>query len=134
MILLKRILKETSLKIGPRILAEALSRFWTMLAHNQGAIFNASQLARNIEVSSITATRYLDLMVDLLLVRRLPPYRINIGKRLVKSPKFFVRDSGITHALLNIKTYNELLSHPVIGGSWEGFVIEKIMAVILLQE
>ncbi len=116
-------------QLGPRIPSETLNRFWTMLAHNQGAIFNASQLSRNIEVSSITVARYLDLMVDLLLVRRLQPYTINIGKRLVKSPKIFVRDSGITHALLNIKTYDDLLSHPVIGGSWEGFVIENIMAV-----
>jgi len=100
-----------------------------MLAHNQGAIFNASQIARSIEVRSVTTGRYLDLMVDLLLVRRLLPYKVNIGKRLVKAPKVYVRDSGITHALLNIKSYNELLSHPVVGGSWEGFVIENIMSI-----
>ena len=116
-------------QLGPRIPAETLERFWTMLAHNQGGVFNASQMARNIEVSSVTIGRYLDLMVDLLLVRRLQPYTFNIGKRLVKSPKVYVRDSGVTHALLNIKNYNELLSHPVIGGSWEGFVIENIMAI-----
>ena len=116
-------------QLGPRIPAETLERFWTMLAHNQGATFNASQMARNIEVSSVTIRRYLDLMVDLLLIRRLQPYTFNIGKRLVKAPKVYVRDSGITHALLNIENYNELLSHPVIGGSWEGFVIENIMAI-----
>ena len=116
-------------QLGPRIPAETLERFWTMLAHNQGATFNASQMARNIEVSSVTIGRYLDLMVDLLLIRRLQPYTFNIGKRLVKAPKVYVRDSGITHALLNIESYNELLSHPVIGGSWEGFVIENIMAI-----
>ena len=116
-------------QFGPRIPAETLERFWIMLAHNQGSTFNASQMARNIEVSSVTVRNYLDLMVDLLLIRKLKPYTFNIGKRLVKAPKVYVRDSGITHALLNIKSYNELLSHPVIGGSWEGFVIENIMSI-----
>jgi len=116
-------------QLGPRIPAETLERFWTMLAHHQSGIFNASILARNLEVSSVTVTRYLDLMVDLLLVRRLQPWIANIGKRLVKSPKVYIRDSGITHALLNIGTYNDLLGHPVLGGSWEGFVIENILSV-----
>src|SRR5690554_8035071 len=97
-----------------------------MLAHNQGGVLNASQLARNLEVSSVTVHRYLDLMVDLLLVRRLQPWASNVGKRLVRTPKTYVRDSGLVHALLNIPTYNDLVSHPVVGGSWEGFVIEKI--------
>lgn len=114
---------------GPRIPAETLARFWTMLAHNQGGILNAAQMARNLEVSGMTVGRYLDLMVDLLLVRRLKPWTFNIGKRLVRSPKVFVRDSGLTHALLNVGAFNELLGHPVVGGSWEGFVIENIMAV-----
>jgi predicted AAA+ superfamily ATPase len=115
--------------LGPRIPAETLARFWTMLAHNQGGILNAAQMARNLEVSGMTVGRYLDLMVDLLLVRRLKPWTFNIGKRLVRSPKVFVRDSGLTHALLNVGAFNELLGHPVVGGSWEGFVIENIMAV-----
>ncbi|RVU02060.1 ATP-binding protein [Mucilaginibacter limnophilus] len=115
--------------LGPRIPAETLERFWTMLAHIQGGIFNASMLAKSLEVSSVTVSRYLDLMVDLLLVRRLQPWTANIGKRLVKSPKVYVRDSGITHALLNIERYNDLLGHPVSGGSWEGFVIENIISV-----
>ena len=101
-----------------------------MLAHNQGGILNASQLARNLEVSSVTINRYLDLMVDLLLVRRLQPWAANAGKRLVRAPKIYVRDSGVTHALLNIITYNDLIGHPVSGGSWEGFVIENIMAAV----
>lgn len=101
-----------------------------MLAHNQGGILNASQLARNLEVSSVTVGRYLDLMTDLLLVRRLQPWTFNIKKRLVRAPKVYIRDSGITHALLNISNYNDLLSHPVLGGSWEGFVIENIMSVV----
>jgi len=116
-------------QFGPRIPAETLERFWTILAHNQGTIFNAAQMARNIEVSSVTVKKYLDLMVDLLLVRKLKPYIFNLNKRLIKSPKVYVRDSGITHALLNIKSYNELLGHPVIGGSWEGFVIENILSI-----
>jgi predicted AAA+ superfamily ATPase len=116
-------------RLGPRIPAETLERFWTMLAHNQGSLLNASQFARNLDVSGTTIGRYLDLMTDLLLVRRLKPWATNAGKRLVKSPKIYVRDSGITHALLNIPDYNSLLGHPVVGGSWEGFVIENIMSV-----
>ncbi len=115
-------------QLGPRIPAETLERFWTMLAHNQGSVLNAAHLARNLEVTGVTIGRYLDLMVDLLLVRRLKPWTFNIGKRLVRSPKIYIRDSGITHALLNIGNYSELLGHPVVGGSWEGFVIENIMS------
>jgi uncharacterized protein len=117
-------------QLGPRIPAETLERFWTMLAYNQGGVINAAQLARNLEVSGVTIGRYLDLMVDLLLVRRLHPWTFNIGKRLVRSPKIYIRDSGITHALLNIGDYNSLLGHPVVGGSWEGFVIENILSVL----
>ncbi len=116
-------------QLGPLIPAETLERFWTMLAHNQGSVLNAAHLARNLEVSGSTVGRYLDLMTDLLLVRRLKPWTINIDKRLVRSPKIYVRDSGITHALLNITTHNDLLGHPVVGGSWEGFVIENILSV-----
>jgi uncharacterized protein len=116
-------------QLGPRIPAETLERFWTMLAHNQGSVLNASHLARNLDVSGTTISRYLDLMADLLLVRRLNPWTANVGKRLVKSPKIYVHDSGIVHALLNIPDYNSLLGHPVVGGSWEGFVIENIMSV-----
>ena len=117
-------------QLGPRIPAQTLERFWTMLAHNQGTILNASQLARNLEVSSVTINRYLDLMCDLLLVRRLQPWAANAGKRLVRAPKIYVRDSGLVHALLNITSSNDLISHPVVGGSWEGFVIENIMSAL----
>jgi len=113
--------------LGPRIPAETLRRFWTMLAHNQGATFNASSFARGLDVTGVTIARYLDLMVDLLLVRRLQPWTSNTGKRLVKAPKIYVRDSGLVHALLNINNINDLLGHPVLGGSWEGFVIENII-------
>tara|TARA_R110000868_G_scaffold154618_4_gene380702 strand:+ start:925 stop:2097 length:1173 start_codon:yes stop_codon:yes gene_type:complete len=116
-------------QLGPRIPVETLERFWTMLAHNQGSTFNASQLSRSLDASHTTIIRYLDLMVDLLLVRRLQPYTFNIGKRLIKAPKVYVRDSGITHTLLNIKNYNDLLGNPIVGNSWEGFVIENILAV-----
>lgn len=86
-------------QLGPRIPAETLRRLWTMLAHHQGGLLNAAQLARNLGVSGVTATRYLDLMVDLLLVRRLAPDVSNVGKRLVRSPKVYLRDSGLLHAL-----------------------------------
>jgi len=117
-------------QLGPRIPATTLERLWIMLAHNQGTTINASQLANNLDISSVTVARYLDLMVDLLLIRRLKPWTSNIGKRLVKTPKIYVRDSGLTHTLLNISNYNDLLGHPIVGTSWEGFVIENIMSVI----
>jgi predicted AAA+ superfamily ATPase len=113
-------------QLGPRIPAETLRRFWTMLAHAQGSLLNAAQLARGLSVDGKTVTRYVDLLVDLLLVRRLPPFRANVGKRLVKSPKIYVRDSGIVHALLGLDDRDALLGHPVAGKSWEGFVIENV--------
>lgn len=116
-------------QLGPRIPAATLERFWTMLAHNQGSVINASNIGRSLEVSVTTVGRYLDLMADLLLVRRLPSWTSNIGKRLIRTPKIYIRDSGITHALLNISNYNDLQGHPVVGGSWEGFVIENILSV-----
>lgn len=115
-------------QFGPRIPAETLRRFWTMLAHRQGSLLNAAELARSMEVDGKTVARYLDLLVDLLLVRRLPPLHRNVGKRLVKSPKIYVRDSGIVHALLGIERLDGLLAHPVLGGSWEGFVIETLIS------
>jgi predicted AAA+ superfamily ATPase len=115
-------------QLGPRIPAETLRRFWTMLAHSQGGLFNAARLARAMDASSPTIARYLDLLVDLMLVRRLPPFHVNVGKRLVKSPKVYVRDSGVVHALLGIHDLDEILGHPVVGSSWEGFVIENLIA------
>lgn len=117
-------------QLGPRVPATTLERLWIMLAHAQGTNLNASKLAGALDVSNMTIGRYVDLLVDLLLVRKLLPYTRNIKKRLVKSPRVYVRDSGITHALLNIGSYNDLLGHPVAGKSWEGFVIENIMAVL----
>ena len=115
-------------QFGPRIPAETLERLWTMLAHNQGTLLNASRLAAALSISAQSVTRYIDLLVDLMLVRRLQPFHANIGKRLVKSPKVYVRDSGILHALLGISDYNQLAGHPVIGASWEGFVVENLLA------
>ena len=113
--------------LGPRIPSETLRRFWTMLAHNQGQTFNAAGLARSLGLSGVTVSRYLDLMVDLLLVRRLVSWRGNLGRRLVKAPKTYLRDSGICHALLGIESLDGLLGHPVAGGSWEGLVVENIV-------
>lgn len=116
-------------QFGPRIPAETLERLWIMLAHNQGQCLNASRLAGSLSISAPTVSSYIDLLVDLLLVRRLPPLHSNIKKRLVKSPRIYVRDSGITHALLGIVDYNQLSGHPVFGSSWEGFVIENLLSV-----
>lgn len=116
-------------QFGPRIAAETLRRFWTMLAHQQGGLLNVAQIARNLGVDAKTAHAYIDLLCDLLLVRRLPPWHANVGKRLVKSPKVYVRDSGLVHALLNVESLDDLLSHPVIGTSWEGCVLENLLAV-----
>jgi uncharacterized protein len=115
-------------QLGPRIAAETLRRFWTMLAHHQGSFLNVAQLARNVGVDARTAAGYIDLFVDLLLVRRLPPWHANVGKRLVKSPKVYVRDTGILHALLAIGDRDALLSHPIVGASWEGFVVENVLS------
>ncbi len=115
--------------LGPRVPAETLRRFWTMLAHSQGATLNAARLAASLGVSGQTVARYVDLMVDLLLVRRLPPLLENLGKRLVKAPRIYVRDSGIVHALLGLRSRDELFGHPVSGASWEGYAIENLIAV-----
>jgi len=114
--------------LGPRVPAETLRRFWQMLAHNQGQMFNGAQLAAGLGVSGHTIARYLDIMVDLLLVRRLQPWASNVRKRLVRSPKVYVRDSGLVHALLGIRTQEELFGHPIVGPSWEGMLIENILS------
>jgi len=116
-------------QLGPRVPAETLRRFWTMLAHGQGSLLNAAELGRALGVDGKTVGRYLDLLVDLLLVRRLPPLLANVGKRLVRSPKVWVRDSGLVHTLLDLGDADAVLGHPVAGASWEGFVIETLLAV-----
>jgi predicted AAA+ superfamily ATPase len=114
-------------QLGPRIPAETLRRLWTMLAHQQGGQLNAATLARALAVDGKTVASYLDLLVDLLLVRRLSPWHGNVRKRLVKSPRVYVRDSGLVHALLGIADREALLAHPVAGGSWEGLAIESLI-------
>lgn len=116
--------------LGPRIAAETLRRFWTMLAHRQSSLSNAAELARALGVDGKTVASYLDLLVDLMLVRRLEPWHANIGKRLVKSPRIYVRDTGILHALLGLQTLEDVLAHPVAGAGWEGLVIETAHATM----
>ena len=114
-------------ELGPRIPAATLRRFWTMLAHQQGTPCNTARLGQSLAADPTTVSRYLDLLVDLLLVRRLPPLHANVSKRLVKTPKVYVRDSGLVHTLLRLDDEEAVLGHPVAGFSWEGFVIENIL-------
>lgn len=115
-------------QFGPRIAAQSLRLLWTMLAHQQGGMVNTTQLARNLSVDVKTVNSYIHLLTDLLLVRCLQPWHSNLGKRLVKTPKLYVRDSGLVHALLDLASKESVLSHPVIGASWEGFCIENLLA------
>ena len=114
-------------QLGPRIPATTLRRFWTMLAHRQGAPLNAAEIARSLAVDGKTVAKYLDLMVDLLMVRRLQPLHANVGKRLTKSPKTYVRDSGLVHSLLRLDTLDDILGHPIAGASWEGHAVETLI-------
>jgi predicted AAA+ superfamily ATPase len=116
-------------QLGITVPAETLHRFWRMLAHLQGQLFNASQLGMSLGgVAHTTVTRYLALLNDAMMVRRLEPHLVNTGKRLVKSPKVYIRDSGLVHALLNIASIDDLQGHPIVGASWEGFVLEQVRA------
>jgi predicted AAA+ superfamily ATPase len=114
--------------LGPRIPATTLRRLWTMLAHNQGELLDQSKLAAALAISGQTVGRYIDLLCDLMLVRRLPAWSGNVGKRLIRAPKVYVRDSGIVHALLGLQDLDAVLSHPVAGNSWEGFVVEQLIS------
>jgi predicted AAA+ superfamily ATPase len=113
---------------APRMPAETVGRLWAMLAHGQGTLLNQSGLAAGLAVSTPSVGRYVDLLVDLMLVRRLRPWSGNVGKRLVRTPKTYVRDSGITHALLDLESWDDVIGHPIAGPSWEGFVIENLIA------
>ena len=115
-------------QFGPRIAAQSLRLLWTMLAHQQGGMLNTTQLARNLGLDVKTVGSYINLLADLLLVRRLLPWPSKLGKRLVKTPKLYVRDSGLVHALLDLKDKETVLSHPVVGASWEGYGIENLLA------
>lgn len=125
-VLIRHFLNTDLPQLGINVDPELMRRFWRMLAHLHGQLFNASAMAASLGLSPSTMGRYLDHLVDALMVRRLEPYFINIGKRLVKSPKVYVRDSGLLHSLLGIAHVNDLLGHPSTGASWEGFVIEQI--------
>jgi predicted AAA+ superfamily ATPase len=116
--------------LGPRIPAVTLRRLWTMLAHSQGGQLNMAQLASALALSAPTVKKYIELLEDLLLVRSLRPWSKNVGKRMVKSPKIYIRDSGLTHALLNLATLEDVLSHPIAGASWEGMVVEQLLSVL----
>ncbi len=117
-------------QMGFQVPATRLRRLWTMLAHLQGETVNYSKLAANLEVDGKTVTNYIDILTDLLLVRRIEPWYANVKKRLIKSPRYYVRDSGILHRLLGITDYDSLLSNPILGKSWEGFVVENIHSVM----
>jgi uncharacterized protein len=112
--------------LGINVEPQLMHRYWRMLAHLQGQLFNASTIAGSLGISATSSTRYLDYLCDTLMVRRLEPHFVNLGKRLVKSPKVYVRDSGLLHSLLSIREVNDLFGHPSTGASWEGFVIEQI--------
>ncbi len=117
-------------QMGFSVSASKLRRLWTMLAHLQGETVNMSKLASNLEVGRAAVTHYIDILTDLLLVRRIEPWHANVKKRLVKSPRYYVRDSGVLHRLLGIGSYDALLFNPVLGKSWEGFVVENIHSVL----
>ena len=112
--------------LGIAVEPELMRRFWRMVAHLHGQLFNASSIANSLGLSAPTVTRYLDHLCSSLMLRRLEPYHANLGKRLVKSPQVYVRDSGLLHDLLGIREVNDLLGHPSTGASWEGFVVEQI--------
>jgi hypothetical protein len=116
-------------QFAPRISPQVLRKLWGMLAHQQGTLVNVAQLARNLELDGKTVASYIDLLTDLFLIRKLPPWSSNAGKRLVKSPKLYLRDSGLLHTLLGIANKEQLVGHPVVGMSWEGFCIENLMSV-----
>lgn len=116
--------------MGPQVAATRMKRFWSMLAHYHGQQINFSALAKSLEVSHTTVRSYLDILTDFYMVRQLQPWSGNTKKRLVKSPKIYLRDTGILHRLLNIADFEDLLGHPVIGASWEGFVIENILTYL----
>jgi predicted AAA+ superfamily ATPase len=117
-------------QFGARIPAATLRRLWTMLAHNQSGQVNTAQLGANLDVAAPTTKRYIELLEDLLLIRSIRPWFGNIGKRLVKTPKIYIRDSGLVHALLSLKSMDDLLGHPVVGASWEAFVIENLISCL----
>lgn len=121
-------------QLGLAIPAKSLARFWSMLAHYHGQIFNASEIGRSLAVSDHTAQRYLDLLSGTFMVRQLQPWHYNTKKRLIKRPKIYFRDSGILHALLSLENQKDVVSHPKLGASWEGFALEEAIRSAHLKE
>jgi len=126
--LIRAYLERDFLQFRPRAPALLLERLWTMLAHSQGGALNLARLAGSLMLSTKTVNAYLDLLEGMLLLRRLQPRHANVKKRLVRTPKVYIRDSGLTHALLGLGDFHALAAHPVVGTSWEGFVIETLLA------
>lgn len=121
-------------QLGFNIPAKSLGRFWRMLAHYHGQIFNASEIGKSLEVSDHTAQRYMDLLSGTFMVRQLRPWHYNTKKRIIKRPKIYFRDSGILHTLLSLEEKNDILSHPKLGASWEGFALEEVIKALHLKE
>jgi predicted AAA+ superfamily ATPase len=121
-------------QFGFKIPSTSLFRFWSLLAHYHGQIWNAAEAARTLDVGQSTARRYIDTLQDLFMVRLLQPWHANLGKRQVKSPKVYIRDTGLLHALLNVRSEQELLLHPRSGSSWEGYVIEEVISAVHPEE
>ena len=117
-------------QLGIRIPAQQLRRFWTMIAHSHGQLWNASKIAGSLGISAPTVKHYLDILEETFIVRQIQPYHSNLKKRLVKSPRVYIRDSGMLHTLLNIRTLEELYGHPSLGSSWEGFIVEQIIRLL----
>ena len=119
---------------GIAVPAQTMLRFWTMLAHYHAQVWNGAELARALSVSEPTVRRYLDALAGVFMVRQLQPWHVNLGKRQIKSPKVYLRDSGILHQLLGIRTHDDLLLHPKVGASWEGYAMEEVIAAIAPDE
>lgn len=131
---LQTLLERDIPQLGIRIPALALRRFWSMLAHHHGQIWNAAELARGMGVGEATVRRYLDLLAGVFMVRQLPPWFENLGKRQVKSPKIYVRDSGLLHVLLGVASRRDLEMHPKVGASWEGYAVEEVLKAMQPDE
>jgi len=127
---IRTVLERDLPQLGISIPAATLFRFWTMLAHYHGSVWNAAEPARSLGLSQPTVRRYLDLLTGLYMVRQLQPWHENLQKRQVKAPKIYIRDSGLLHTLLGVRTDREMLSHPKVGASWEGYVIEEVLKTV----
>jgi predicted AAA+ superfamily ATPase len=121
-------------QLGVNVPALAMSRFWSMLAHYHGQTWNGAELARSLAISESTVRRYLDVLAGVFMVRRLPPWHENLSKRQVKSPKVYVRDSGLLHVLLGVTNRRDLEHHPKVGASWEGYALEETLKVVRPEE